>query len=311
MLLFGGRHLVNPRQKLISTIIRTAATKPSFNSTRTGNTVDADEVKRFAQNFDYDFWWKSKEGEPLRSMNELRVPLIRDSLAKRIHKPPSPSMATLSSPSPSMATPSPSILTEESLSNKPLKGLKVLEVGSGGGLLCEPMARLGASTTGIDPVPENIDISLRHLRESSPELTDRLSYVCSSIEDFAKVEKNVSSFDGLVASEVLEHVEDVDLFLESGHKLIKPGGRLIITTINQTFASQILAISIAENILKIVPKGTHSYKKLIPLNGLVLLLRQLGFTVESIHGMTFNPFTGKWSWSSSTAINFALVAVKL
>ena len=296
MLLFGGRHLVNPRQKLISTIIRTAATAPktSFNSTRTGNTVDIDEVKRFAQNFDYDFWWKSKEGEPLRSMNELRVPLIRDSLVKQIHKPP------LSS-----------LVSEESLSNKPLKGLKVLEVGSGGGLLCEPMARLGASTTGIDPVPENIDISLRHLRESSPELTDRLSYVCSSIEDFAKVEKNVSSFDGLVASEVLEHVEDVDLFLESGHKLIKPGGRLIITTINQTFASQILAISIAENILKIVPKGTHSYKKLIPLNGLVLLLRQLGFTVESIHGMTFNPFTGKWSWSSSTAINFALVAVKL
>lgn len=295
MLLFGARHLVNPKQKLISNIIRTAATAPktSFNSTKTGNTVDIDEVKRFAQNFDYDFWWKAKEGEPLRSMNELRVPLIRDSLVKQLPPP----------------TASPT--TEDFFSNKPMKGLRVLEVGSGGGLLCEPMARLGASTTGIDPVPENVDISTRHLRESSPELLDRLNYVCSSIEDFAKEDKNVSSFDGLVASEVLEHVEDVDLFLESGHRLIKPGGRLIITTINQTFASQILAISIAENILKIVPKGTHSYKKLIPLNGLVLLLRQLGFTVESIHGMTYNPFTGKWSWSSSTAINFALVAVKL
>lgn len=294
MLLFGARHLVNPKQKLISTLIRTAATAPrtSFNSTKTGNTVDIDEVKRFAQNFDYDFWWRSKEGEPLRSMNELRVPLIRNALIKRVQKPPS------------------ATITEDSLSNRPMKGLKVLEVGSGGGLLCEPMARLGASTIGIDPVPENIDISLRHMRESSPELSDRLDYVCTSIENYAKEEKNIASFDGLVASEVLEHVEDVDLFLESGHKLIKPGGRLIITTINQTFASQILAISIAENILKIVPKGTHSYKKLIPLNGLVLLLREIGFTVESIHGMTYNPFTGKWSWSSSTAINFALVAVK-
>ena len=215
-------------------------------------------------------------------MNTLRIPLIRDSLITEIK------------------------------SSKPLLGKHILDIGSGGGIVSEPLARLGASVTGIDPVSSNVDIAQKHLKECSSNLTSNLKYICSTIEDFSSESQNKISFDGVVASEVLEHVDDVSLFITSVKEVLKPQGKFIVTTINQTLMAQVFAICLAESpIFDLAPKGTHSYDKLVPLDGLKFLLEEHGFRVNTTQGMSFNPFTGRWFWTSSTLINYAVVAEKL
>ena len=249
-------------------------------------TVDQKEVSKFAS-FAKDFFWKSREGTALRSMNELRIPLIRDSVR-------------------------PVTRTGDKFRRTvhPLAGVRILDIGSGGGLVAEPLARLGAQVTGIDPVKENVDTASNHLEEMSRDLSDNLKYLQSSVEDFASDPHNKNAFHAVVSSEVLEHVDDVKLFLHSVHALLQPGGRLIITTINQTLAAQLLAITLAENVLNLLPKGTHSYKKLVPRQGLQHLVEETGFSIQSVNGMVYNPFTDVWSWSRMTSINYAVVAVK-
>jgi polyprenyldihydroxybenzoate methyltransferase/3-demethylubiquinol 3-O-methyltransferase len=247
---------------------------------RHGSTIDKREVDHFDTHFDYYLWWKSSQGKALRAMNGLRIPLIRDSLAK-------------------------------TNTNKPLRGKTILDVGSGGGIVSEPLARLGANVTGIDPVPSNVDIANQHMNDCSPNLKSNLKYISSTIEGFASQELNTSAFDAVVASEVLEHVTDVSLFISSVSRLVKPGGKFIVTTINQTAAAHLFAIILAESLLlNLVPKGTHSYDKLVPLEGLRFLLNENGFTVKETRGMFYNPFTKKWAWSSCTLVNYAIVAEK-
>jgi len=259
----------------------TASSSTSFESQQQ-STLSQEEVKKFSSKaFDYDFWWKSREGAPLRALNSLRIPLVRDELA-----------------------------TSETWNTAtPLSGQTILDIGCGGGLVTEPLARLGAKVTGIDPVDENLTTAKKHLEDCSPELTNQLTYICSTIEDYTK--DHSGSFDGVIASEVLEHIDDVTLFLKSVNKALKKGGRFFITTINQTLASRVLAIFVAENILNLTPPGTHHYEKLVSLDGLIYLLHETGFQVDSIQGMCYNPFTGNWSWISSTQMNYAVVAVKV
>lgn len=121
---------------------------------------------------------------------------------------------------------------------------------------------------------------------------------------------NRGQFNAVIASEVLEHIDNVKLFIESAREFPVPNGRLIITTINQTLAAQVLGITVSEKVLRLLPEGTHKYEKLVPINGLILLLQELGFTVESSQGMCYNPISGNWSWIPSTAINYAIVAIK-
>lgn len=251
---------------------------------RRASTLDPKEVAKFTS-FAKDFFWSSPDGRPLRSMNEIRIPLIRDSvrpLAKDLLK------RTI----------------------HPLAGIRLVDIGSGGGLVSEPLARLGANVTGIDPVQMNVDTAIRHMKEESSDLSSRLKYEQVSVEAFASDDQNRCAFHAVVASEVLEHVEDVTLFLKSVYEMLKPGGKFILTTLNQTLATQVLAITVAENVLNIVPKGTHEYRKLVPMQGLILLLQETGFRMEQVTGMIYNPFTNTWSWSRLTSINYAVVAVK-
>lgn len=258
-------------------IIRpTATSAPTMNQ----STVSEDEVKKFSA-LNSSTWWQSAEYAALRAMNRLRVPLVVDSLV------------------------------DESVKNQTVKTLapyKILDVGCGGGILCEQLARLGGQMTGIDPTPASIDAANDH-KQLDPSLTS-LEYICTNIETLASDPNNHGRFNAVVASEVLEHVSDVKLFLKSASDLLMPDGRLILTTINQTLASRVLAITVAENVLRLLPRGTHSYDKFVPVNGLVLMLKELGFTVESVQGMFYNPISGNWSWIPSTAINYAVVAIK-
>ncbi|XP_061676693.1 ubiquinone biosynthesis O-methyltransferase, mitochondrial isoform X2 [Syngnathoides biaculeatus] len=222
-------------------------------------------------------------------MNDLRVPFIRDNLLN-VHKAHHP--------------------------GKPLAGVRVLDVGCGGGLLTEPLGRIGAKVLGIDPVEESIGTAQRHL-SCDPDLSERVSYRACTLEelsaDMAEREAGQGDvlFDAIIASEVVEHLADLETFALCCDHVLKPGGSLFITTINKTNLSYALAIVVAEQLLRIVPRGTHDWEKFISPIELERRLESNGFSVKSVQGLMYNPASGAWTWINSDAINYALHAVKL
>ncbi|CAK6446749.1 unnamed protein product [Pipistrellus nathusii] len=248
-----------------------------YSTSRT--TVDSNEMKTFLA-LAHKWWDEQGVYAPLHSMNDLRVPFIRDNLLKTIanHQP-----------------------------GKPLSGLKILDVGCGGGLLTEPLGRLGASVLGIDPVDENIKTAQRH-KSFDPVLDQRVEYRACSLEEI--VEETAETFDAVVASEVVEHVLDLETFIQCCYQVLKPGGSLFITTINKTQLSYALGIVFSEQIAGIVPKGTHTWEKFVSPEKLESILEPNGLSVQTVAGMIYNPFSGHWHWSGNTSLNYAAHAVK-
>lgn len=242
-------------------------------------TVDSNEVKTFLS-LAHKWWDEQGIYKPLHSMNDLRVPFIRDNLLKRIanHQP-----------------------------GTPLSGLKILDVGCGGGLLTEPLARLGASVTGIDPVDENIKMAEHH-KSFDPVLDKRIEYRACALEDI--VEDAAETFDAVVASEVVEHVINLEKFVQCCCQVLKPGGSLFITTVNRTQLSYALGIVFAEQIAGIVTRGTHSWEKFVSPEQLESIVESNGLSVQTVAGMVYNPFSGHWHWTESTSLNYAAHAVK-
>ncbi|XP_057595977.1 ubiquinone biosynthesis O-methyltransferase, mitochondrial isoform X1 [Hippopotamus amphibius kiboko] len=255
---------------------RLAWTRP-YSTSRT--TVDSSEVKTFLA-LAHRWWHEQGVYAPLHSMNDLRVPFIRDSLLKTVadHQP-----------------------------GKPLFGMKILDVGCGGGLLTEPLGRLGASVIGIDPVDENIKTAQHH-KSFDPVLDKRIEYRTCSLEEI--VEETAETFDAVVASEVVEHVIDLETFVQCCCKVLKPGGSLFITTINKTQLSYALGIVFSEQIAGIVPKGTHTWEKFVSPEKLESILESNGLSVQTVAGTLYNPFSGYWHWSENTSLNYAAHAVK-
>lgn len=175
--------------------------------------------------------------------------------------------------------------------------LNILDVGCGGGLLCEPLARLGAQVTGIDASPEAIEVARQHAQEQDLSIT----YHLGSIEQLAKQE---AAFDILIASEIIEHVDNVPLFIESCHRLTKPGGLLIFSTLNRTLKSFGLGIFAAEYLLRLIPRGTHSWHKFLKPSELTTYLRSYGRPLVSMSGLSYNPVTGIWSEISNLDMNY-------
>ncbi|XP_056114493.1 ubiquinone biosynthesis O-methyltransferase, mitochondrial [Rhinichthys klamathensis goyatoka] len=243
------------------------------------STVDPAEVRKF-QAMASKWWDLRGEFAALHSMNDLRVPFIRDNLLN-VH-----GVRQL---------------------GKPLTGLRILDVGCGGGLLSEPLGRLGADVLGIDPVEDSVRTAELH-SSYDPELRERVRYQACTLEDLA--EEEVEGFHAVVASEVVEHLADLDAFASCCQQVLKPGGSLFITTINKTKLSYVFGIVVAERLLRILPSGTHDWDKFISPEDLERLLESFGFYMEAIRGMMYNPLTGAWSWQQSTAINYALHAVK-
>ncbi|XP_026225885.1 ubiquinone biosynthesis O-methyltransferase, mitochondrial isoform X2 [Anabas testudineus] len=256
-------------------------------STRSASqtTVDPDEVKKFWSLASK--WWDERgEFAALHAMNDLRVPFVRDNLLNvhRVHHP-----------------------------GKPLLGLRILDVGCGGGLLTEPLGRLGATVLGIDPVEDSICTAQLHA-SYDPDLRDRVSYRACTLEELSadgETEGEECQFDAIVASEVVEHLADLETFAFCCSHVLKPGGSLFITTMNKTNLSYALGIVVAEQLLRIVPRGTHDWEKFVSPVELERLLESNGLSVQSVQGMLYNPVSGAWSWTNSTSINYALHAVKL
>ncbi|KAM5256492.1 ubiquinone biosynthesis O-methyltransferase, mitochondrial [Ctenodactylus gundi] len=243
------------------------------------STVDSSEVRRFLA-LAHKWWDEQGVYAPLHSLNDLRVPFIRDNILKTVgnHEP-----------------------------GKPLSGMRILDVGCGGGLLTEPLGRLGASVIGIDPLDENIKTAQHH-KSFDPVLAKRIEYRVCPLEEI--VEETKGTFDAVVASEVVEHVIDLETFIQCCCQVLKPGGSLFITTINKTQLSYALGIVFAEYFAGIVPKGTHTWEKFVSPEMLESILESNGLSVQTVVGMLYNPFSGYWRWSDNTSLNYAAHAVR-
>lgn len=232
-----------------------------------------------------DSWWDPHgDCKPLHSLNKLRVALVREGLiSSQVTRP-----ELVGGP-------------------RPLTGFKILDVGCGGGILCEPLARLGATVTGLDAAQESTSVARLHA-DQDPRVKENVVYVHGTIEEH--IQEINCKYDAVVASEVLEHVDDTELFICTCADAIKPGGSLFLTTINKTTCAWLGAIAIAEHMLHLLPPGTHDWNKFIPQQELLFLLEKCGFVTRTVHGMGYNPLVNKWFWLSNTSVNYAVHAVK-
>lgn len=222
-------------------------------------------------------WWD--EAGPFRILHEitpLRVAYIKEKISIHFH--------------------------QSEISPKPLAGLRILDVGCGAGLLCEPLARLGASVTGIDPVEENIVLAQEHAEMMGLSI----SYLSCAIEDLP----GSHMFDVVIASEIIEHVDNPDFFLKMCVNHLEPHGGMVVTTFNKTVKSYLLGIFLAEYVLGWAPKGTHSWDKFINPESLSGKLKTLGFSEQDIIGLCFYPVTREWKLSSSTDVNYFMWAAR-
>lgn len=240
-------------------------------------TVDSAEIARF-ESMAADWWDPDGKFRPLHRMNPLRIGYIRDRICARLGRDP--------------------------LAPKPLSGLAVLDIGCGGGLLSEPMARLGAAVTGVDAGAEAVGVARAHATESG--LT--IDYRCSSAEDLAA---SGARFDAVLALEIVEHVADVDAFCGALATLLRPGGTLVMSTLNRTRRSWAVAILGAEHLLRIIPRGTHEWRKFLKPHELAAALRRAGLQVGDIAGMVPDPRGGGWRLAPHhLAVNYILTAAK-
>jgi len=188
----------------------------------------------------------------------------------------------------------------QNLEEKKIKNLDVLDLGCGGGLTCEPLARLKANVTGIDFIKQNIEIAKKHAYNANL----KINYIHNDLEAITINKK----FDLIIMMEVLEHLDDWKKNISIIRKNLKPEGIIIISTINRTQLSKLFAIYLAENILKWVPMNTHDYRKLIKPNELKETLIKNNFVLKNIKGMNFNPITREWKLNNSVFVNYFCTA---
>ena len=238
------------------------------------NSINKKEIEKFSKIAEE--WWNPKgKFKPLHNFNPIRIKYIKEN-----------------------------IILNFKLKNKkrPLERIDVLDIGCGGGLLSEPMQRLGANVVGIDASSKNINIAKLHAKKNNLAI----KYFCTSPENL-KVNKK---FDVILNMEVIEHVEDVSFFLESCSKLLKKNGLMFVATINKTLKSYIFAIVGAEYILRWLPIGTHEWEKFIKPEDLIKILKKNNLTLNKLDGMNFNIINDEWSITEDTSINYIAKFIK-
>ena len=186
--------------------------------------------------------------------------------------------------------------------SKPLSGIKILDIGCGGGLLSEPMSRMGANVTGIDASDKNIKIAKLHSKKNKL----KINYLCSSPEKL-KIEKK---FDVILNMEIVEHVEDIDFFLKSCSKLLKKNGLMFVATINKTLKSYVFAIVGAEYVLRWLPIGTHEWEKFVKPEDLKKILMKYDLSLNKLEGMNFNIIKDEWGISGDLSVNYIAKFIK-
>lgn len=241
-----------------------------------GSTVDAREIAQFAAIA--DAWW-DEEGafRPLHRLNPVRLRYIRDRLCAHFGRDPE--------------------------APKPLSGLRLVDVGCGGGLLCEPMTRMGATVTGIDAAEEGIAAAKAH----AASVGLKINYRAATAESLVAAGE---SFDAVISMEVLEHVADVDAFLAACRDLTRPGGALALSTLNRTPKSYLTAIVGAEYVLRWLPRGTHNWKKFIRPSELAAALRRQGLELADLTGIEYSPLADRFSLGRDLGVNYLAFATR-
>ena len=238
-------------------------------------TIDKKEIEKFSQ-MASDWWNPNGKFKPLHLFNPVRIKFIKEKLISHFELNPN----------------------EE----KPLKGLKILDIGCGGGLLCEPLSRLGAIMTGIDASKNNIEVAKLH----SQEMNLDINYINCSPENLKFKDK----FDVILNMEVVEHVSNVNLFIQNCSELIKKKGIMFVATINKNLKSYIFAILGAEYILRWLPIGTHDWDKFLTPNDLDAIISKNNFINDEIVGVKFNLFSNQWHQTTDTTVNYISTYLK-
>ena len=238
------------------------------------NTINKKEIEKFSKIAEE--WW-NPEGKfkHMHKFNPIRISYIKDNIIK-------------------------SFKLENK--KKPLDKIKILDIGCGGGLLAEPMNRLGAEVIGIDASSKNISVAKLHAKKNNL----KIKYLCTSPENFEYDDK----FDVILNMEIVEHVDDINYFLHSCSKLLKRNGIMFVATLNKTLKSYLFAIIGAEYILRWLPIGTHEWEKFVKPDELIDILEKNNFKLDSLDGMKFSLIKDKWSISSDKSINYIAKFIK-
>ncbi len=238
------------------------------------NTINKEEIEKFSKIAD-EWWNPNGKFKPLHKFNPIRISYIKDNISN---------------------------FFKIKNKKKPLENVKILDIGCGGGLLSEPMKRLGAEVVGIDASNKNIQVAKIHAKKNKLDI----KYFCASPENFETEKK----FDVILNMEIIEHVDDVDFFLKSCSNLLKKDGIMFIATLNKTLKSYIFAIIGAEYIMRWLPIGTHDWEKFIKPDYLVDTLKKYNLSLSKIDGMKFNLIKDEWSISSDNSVNYISLFVK-
>tara|TARA_B100001741_G_scaffold226021_1_gene187756 strand:- start:93 stop:815 length:723 start_codon:yes stop_codon:yes gene_type:complete len=232
------------------------------------STINKKEIEKFSK-IATEWWDPNGKFKPLHKFNPIRIKYIRDNIVKKFNL---------------------------KYSSKPLKNISILDIGCGGGLLSEPMSRMGAKVVGIDASKKNINVAKYHAKKNKLNI----DYICSYPENLKKKKK----FDVILNMEIVEHVEDLKLFIKETSKLLKKDGLMFVATLNKTLKSYVFAIVGAEYILRWLPIGTHEWEKFVEPEKLIKLGKENRLKLESLDGVKFNVVSNQWLLSKDCSVNY-------
>jgi len=239
------------------------------------NTINKVEIEKFSK-IAAEWWNPEGKYQPLHKFNPIRIQYIKDNIIEHFN-----------------------IKNK----NNPFKNIDILDIGCGGGLLCEPLSRFGANVTGIDASEKNINVAKIHSKKNNLKIT----YICSSPENLDLKKK----FDVILNMEVVEHVNDVNFFIKKSSEFLKKDGLMFVATLNKTLKSYIFGIIGAEYILRWLPIGTHDWDKFLEPSKLEKILENNSLKTKKINGMKFNPILDEWKISGDKSINYIGIFVKV
>ena len=238
------------------------------------NSVNSNEIEKFSKIAE-EWWNPNGKFKPLHKFNPIRISYIKENITQTF---------------------------KINQKKTPLKNVKILDIGCGGGLLSEPMCRLGANVTGIDASKKNINVAKLHSKKNKL----KINYICTSPEKL----KIKNKFDVILNMEIVEHVNDVNFFLKSCSKLLKKDGIMFVATLNKTLKSYVFAIIGAEYVLRWLPIGTHEWEKFLKPEEIKTILKKNNLYLDKLDGMKYNIFTDKWNISDDKSINYIAKFIK-
>ncbi len=239
------------------------------------NTINKKEIEKFSRIAE-EWWDPEGKFKPLHNFNPVRISYLKANITKNLNF---------------------------KKKDKTLSGIKILDIGCGGGLLSEPMSRLGAEVFGMDASERNIEVAKIHAKKNGL----KIKYLCSSPENF----KTHIKFDVILNMEIIEHVEDVDFFLKSCSRLLKKNGIMFVATLNKTLKSYLFAIIGAEYILKWLPIGTHEWEKFVKPKDLIRINKKYNLTLDDLKGVKFNLIKNNWELSTDKSVNYIAKFIKI